>query len=158
MLARLTLLLFAALALGACATSNPLVVEPATLNAASVTSTDSAPPSADFSGQVLAVLADDQLSIEGEGTRKLIRLDGLKLPPANTPQAEDARRVLERALLFRTVTVTYLHGGLWNPVNWFGAMPANVYTADAGLDVRAYLYVVGAATPDLVVVKPKSGE
>ena len=153
MLARLPILLFSLAGIAGCASTNPLVVAPATLSAASVASTNSAPADSDFSGQVLAVPADDELSIEGSGDRKLVRLDGLSLPPPNTPQAEDARRVLERALLFRQVKVSYLHGGMWNPINWFGATPANVYTADAGLDVRAYLYVAGAATPDLVVVK-----
>jgi hypothetical protein len=158
MQARFLLLLAAALAMDACTTVNPLVVAPATVNAASVMSTNSVPPSADFGGQVLAVPADDELSIEGDGVRKLVRLDSMTLPPAASPQAEDARRILERALLFRQVTVTYLHGGHWNPLNWFGAMPANVYTADAGVDVRAYLYVGGAATPDLVVVENKAGK
>lgn len=153
MLARLTLLLITLSALGACATSNPLMVAPATLSAASVTSTHSAPTSPDVSGQVVAVPADDTLSIIVDGSAKSFELDGLQLPPPNTPQAEDARRVLERNLIFRKVDVVYLHGGHWNPINWFGAMPANIYTSDAGLDVRAYLYVARVATPTVVEVK-----
>lgn len=141
------------LLLGACA-ANPLQVAPAAVQPESVALNPVAPSSWDYSGAVLAVPADNELTIASHGERKTVRLDGLNLPPANSVAAEDARRVLERALLFREVNVVYLHGGYWNPAHWFGTIPANVFVKDTGLDVRAYLYISHVASPKLIEVKP----